>query len=146
MLTSIIRKFIRDRLLMWGKFDGRIFGANQGLMIRSLRASENFHIVLWLMKDLCWVMIWKPLGLAMFVPTFLLAVLIAWRSRAEIGELLHSLAVVCWIAANGIWMIGEFWFEDAKRHWAVPFFIAGLLSVAWYYIVVLPRRRRASAA
>ena len=144
--TSIIRKIIRDRPLRWEKFDRPIFGANQGLMLRNLRASENFHIVLWLVKDLCWVMIWKPLGLAMFVPTFLLAIVIAWRSRAEIGELLHSLAVVCWIAANGIWMVGEFWFNDTKRHWSVPFFVAGLLLVGWYYIVVLPRRQRSASA
>ncbi|MBK8226496.1 MAG: hypothetical protein IPK70_04910 [Flavobacteriales bacterium] len=111
-------------------------------MFRDLRASENFHIVLWLLKDLCWVMVWKPLGLAMFIPTFLMAVHIAWRMRRDLGELLHCIAVVCWITANGIWMMGEFWFEDTKRHWAVPFFIAGILVVGWYYAVMLPRKRR----
>lgn len=115
-------------------------------MLRSLRASENFHIVLWLLKDLCWVMVWKPLGLAMLVPTWLLAVLIAWRSRAEVGELLHSVAVVCWITANGLWMIGEFWFEDTKRWWAAPFFVLGLLVAGWYYVAILPRQRRAARA
>ena len=111
-------------------------------MFRSLRNAENFHIVLWLLKDLCWVMLWKPLGLAMFVPTLAMAVWIAWRSRREIGELLHSLAVVCWITANGVWMITEFWGTDAQRYCAAPFFVAGLLLVGWYYVVILPRKRR----
>jgi hypothetical protein len=114
------------------------------VMFRDLRASENFHIVLWLLKDLCWVLVWKPLGLAMFIPTLIMAVHIAWRLRRDLGELLHSIAVVCWITANGIWMMGEFWFEDTKRHWAVPFFIAGILVVGWYYVVMLPRKQRAT--
>lgn len=44
--------------------------------------------------------------------------------------------------ANGIWMVGEFWFADTKRHVAIPFFIAGLVCVGWYYLVVLPRQVR----
>jgi hypothetical protein len=112
-------------------------------MHTTLRATENFHIVLWLLKDLCWVMAWKPLGLAMFIPTLLIAAWIAWRSRADAGELLHSLAVVCWITANGVWMMGEFWFDDTKRHWALPFFVLGLLCVGWYHLVVRPRQHRA---
>ena len=111
-------------------------------LFRSIRASENFHIVLWLVKDVSWILGWKTLGVTMFFPTIAVAIWIAWKSREEIGELLHCLAVVCWIMANGIWMIGEFWFEDTKRQVAVPFFIAGLLCVAWYYLVLLPRNGR----
>lgn len=115
-------------------------------MFPSLRATENFHIVLWLLKDLCWVMVWKPLGLALFVPTLLWAVWIAWRLRGDAGELLHSAAVVCWIMANGIWMITEFWYADAYRHYAAPFFVLGLALVGWYYLVLWPRKRRAGMA
>lgn len=109
---------------------------------RSIRASENFHIVLWLVKDVSWILGWKMLGITMFVPTCAMAVWIAWKSREDIGEFLHSVAVVSWIMANGIWMVGEFWFQDTKRQWAVPFFIAGLLCVGWYYLVMLPRQWR----
>ncbi len=111
-------------------------------MFRSLRASENFHIVLWLLKDLCWVMDLKLAGVIMVVPTVAMAVHIAWRSRADIGELLHSVAVVFWILANGTWMIGEFFLADGTRPLAATFFIAGLLSVLWYYAVELPRKLR----
>ncbi len=115
-------------------------------MIPSLRATENFHIVLWLLKDLCWVLLWKPLGLALFVPTLLWAVWIAWRLRHEVGEFLHAAAVVRWITANGIWMITEFWFADAHRMLAAPFFVLGLALVGWYYLVLLPRKRRSASA
>lgn len=111
-------------------------------MIPSLRAKENFHIVLWLFKDLCWVMDLKLAGLMLFVPTVAMAVHIAWQSRSDLGEFLHCLAVVCWILANGTWMIGEFFYEDGTRPLATVFFALGLLSVSWYYLVLLPRSRR----
>jgi len=108
-------------------------------VFRSIRSSENFHIVLWLFKDLCWVLEMKVLGLVMIVPTVSVAAWIAWRCRQNIGEFLHSLAVVLWICANSVWMIGEFFYKDTTRPIAQWFFIAGLLCVAWYYLVLLPR-------
>lgn len=108
----------------------------------SLRATENFHIVLWLFKDLCWVRDLKLLGTVMVVPTVLMAVWIAWRSRGDIGELLHSLAVVCWIGANSTWMLGEFFWNDGTRPFASVLFVAGLVCVGWYYAVERPRRNR----
>ncbi len=110
----------------------------------SLRASENFHIVLWLFKDLCWVQDLQVLGTLMIAPTVLMAIWIAWRSRDETGEFLHSLAVVCWICANSVWMLGEFFAHDGTRPFATVFFVLGLVCVAWYYLAVLPRRRRAA--
>ncbi|HRH38853.1 MAG TPA: hypothetical protein PK760_10935, partial [Flavobacteriales bacterium] len=110
-------------------------------MLRSLRAGENLHIVFWLMKDLCWVSDFKLLGMIMIVPTLAMAIWIAWRSREDIGELLHSLAVVFWIMANGTWMTGEFFYNDGTRPIAIGFFIAGLLTLLPYYGYVLPRKR-----
>lgn len=112
-------------------------------MPASIRSNENFHIVLWLLKDLCWVMDLRLAGLVMIVPTIGMAVYIAWRLRHDTGEFLHSLAVVCWILANSIWMIGEFFFDDGTRPLTTVFFATGLLLVLWYYAVVLPRERRA---
>lgn len=113
-------------------------------MLRSLRASENFHIVLWLLKDMCWLMGLKIAGAVMFVPTVLVAAWITWRSRDNMGDLLHSGAVVCWIMANGVWMMGEFWYNDTNRQYAVPFFMAGLFLVSCYYLVVRPNELRAA--
>ena len=109
-------------------------------MMRSLRASENFHILLWLLKDLCWVMDLKVPGLVMILPTFTMAVWIAWRSRHDLGELLHCVAVVFWITANGTWMIGEFFFDNRTLPLAICFFGAGLLTLIPYYGYLLLRK------
>ncbi|MEO8591675.1 MAG: hypothetical protein ABI432_19995 [Flavobacteriales bacterium] len=113
-------------------------------MFNSIRTSENFHILLWLLKDLCWVMDLKLLGVIMIGPTLAMALFIAWRCRQELGELLHSIAVVFWIMANSTWMIGEFFFADGTRPLAMCFFIAGILTVLWYYLIVWPSRMRAA--
>ncbi|MFZ1686762.1 MAG: hypothetical protein WAU70_05045 [Flavobacteriales bacterium] len=103
-------------------------------LVRSLRSGENFHIVLWLMKDVCWVQDWKIAGAVMLVPTLAMAIWITWRSRLDLCELLHSLAVVFWIAANGTWMLGEFYCNDCTRPYAMAFFVLGLVCVARWYL------------
>lgn len=102
-------------------------------MNADIRKSENFHILLWLLKDLCWVMNFRIAGLIMITPTVGVAIYIAVRTRRTPVEFLHNLAVVCWICANSVWMIGEFFFADGTRPIAAVFFIAGLLLVGFYY-------------
>lgn len=97
------------------------------------RALENFHIVLWLIKDLCWCMLWKPLALFMIIPTFIFAIFITYNGRSSRSDLFHNLAVMMWILANSVWMIGEFFFQDGLKSVAFIFFISGLLLVAYYY-------------
>ena len=45
------------------------------------RKFENLHIVFWLFKDMAWCMFWKPLGLIMIFPTFIISVMIAVIAR-----------------------------------------------------------------
>jgi hypothetical protein len=110
--------------------------------MRSLRGGENLHILFWLLKDLCWVMDLRVIGLALVVPTVWLAFWISWRSRDQRSDLFHSAAVVCWILANSTWMIGEFFMEDSTRPVAVVFFVAGLGILGWHYGSVRLSRAR----
>lgn len=103
------------------------------------RALENFHIVLWLIKDLCWCMLWKPVALFMIVPTFIFAIFITYNSRMNKADLFHNLAVMMWILANSTWMIGEFFFQDGLKETALLFFASGLVLVAYYYFQKLFR-------
>jgi len=113
------------------------------------RKLENTHILFWLLKDIGWCMVWKPLGIAMIAPTLGIAVLIAWRTRHLKSELAHNLAIVCWITANSYWMLSEFFgfdttpiaFTDGKHLAMVPFG-AGLAILLYYYLVQKPREKR----
>ena len=101
---------------------------------RKFRAIENFHIVLWLIKDLCWCMLWKEVALFMIFPTFLFAIFITYNTRSYRTELFHNLAVMFWIMANSTWMIGEFYFQDGLKTMAFIFFMAGLILIGYFYI------------
>jgi len=72
------------------------------------RRMENLHILFWLFKDVAWCMVWKPLGMIMIVPTLLISIIIAWRTRSMMSELCHNLAICLWISANSYWMVSEF--------------------------------------
>ncbi|RZJ34429.1 MAG: hypothetical protein EOO51_09480 [Flavobacterium sp.] len=98
------------------------------------RKIENLHIVFWLLKDLAWAMLWKPLGLVMIVPTIAAALLITWQTRDIRSELLHNIAVVFWIFANAYWMLAEFFSsDDSLRYYAIIPFSMGLIVIAYHY-------------
>jgi hypothetical protein len=104
---------------------------------------ENLHIVFWLLKDISWCMIWKPLGIAMIFPTLIIAIMIAIRTRQFMSEVCHNVAIVAWITANSYWMISEFLHFDSNplfgnftfKHLAIVPFMVGLLILAYYYII-----------
>lgn len=105
--------------------------------LQDIRRFENIHILLWLVKDLCWVTFSKAAGVMMIIPTLLLAIFITWKNRAIKAELAHNIAICMWICANSVWMIGEFYFNDTTRELAVVFFVTGLLSMLYYYFAAL---------
>lgn len=109
-------------------------------MFKNIREYENLHIALWLVKDTCWVATYRTAGMIMIIPTIVVAIHIAWRSRKQVSDLFHNIAVCMWISANGIWMTGEFFFEDGLRPYALVFFASGLITVGCYYAFHLPKR------
>jgi len=93
------------------------------------RAYENAHAFLWLLKDTSWRHSWRFLGMVMIVPTLAVQMHLTWRSRHDLHEVFHSIAVACWIAANAIWMSGEFFRGDSWRPGAQWLFSAGLVTM-----------------
>ena len=113
------------------------------------RKMENLHIVFWLFKDISWCMSWRFLGIAMIVPTLIIAIVITWRTRHMVSEWAHNLAIVLWISANSYWMISEFYHFDEMwvyagityKHLAVVPFVSGILLLAWFYLLYAPTHK-----
>lgn len=110
------------------------------------RRIENLHILFWLIKDLCWAMNFKYMAMFMIIPTMGVAILITWQTRFIVSELVHNLAVILWITANCMWMVGEFfkWDENligkyGLRQFAVIPFALGLLVLLYYYLILARR-------
>jgi hypothetical protein len=122
-------------------------GEPQYIIPARYRQMENTHILFWLVKDISWCMFWRELGLAMFLPTLIISIVISWRTRHIKAELAHNMAITFWICANGYWMISEFFHFDTNPVWSwvtgkhmalIPFSI-GVLILAYYYAVQRPR-------
>lgn len=105
---------------------------------KKFRFYENLHVLFWLIKDMCWCMLYKPVGILMITPTLVLAIYFTIKFRHDAMELVHNLAICCWIIANCIWMIGEFFFQDGLRPYAIVFFSLGLFILSIYYLGILP--------
>ena len=113
------------------------------------RKMENLHIVFWLFKDISWCMIWRPLGIAMIVPTLTIAIIIAYRTRQYMSEVCHNFAIVVWITANSYWMISEFFHFDTNilfgeytfKHLALIPFGMGIVILGFYYLWWRPRHK-----
>ncbi len=108
------------------------------------RKIENLHILFWLLKDACWALNFKYPALFMILPTMGAAFLITWQTRKLLSEFVHNLSVVFWIAANCIWMVGEFFGLDegrwGLRNMALLPFGMGLLILGGYYLLYLINR------
>jgi hypothetical protein len=108
---------------------------------------ENLHIIFWLFKDVSWCMGWKLLGTIFIIPTLIISIVIAWRTRNIVSELCHNLAITLWISANSLWMITEFIHLDnvsmgagfTYKQLALIPFIAGLIIIGYYYLIWKPR-------
>lgn len=107
-----------------------------------LRIQENLHVVLWLIKDLSWLMEYRMLGLLMVAPTITVAGIIAWKSRHIRVELLHAMAVILWISANSTWMIEDLFLDGRGHVIAQALFLSGLLILAVHYLILLPLELR----
>ncbi len=115
---------------------------NYSVPIR-FRRMENMHIIFWLLKDISWCMVWKPLGIAMIFPTLIIAIVISIKNRSYVSEVCHNWAIVFWIMANSYWMISEFFEFDetlvygdiSYKYIAIIPFSIGILILAYYYLV-----------
>lgn len=107
----------------------------------SFRWIDNLHILFWLIKDMSWAMLLRPLGMFMIAPTLGVAIYILLKSRRHRTELYHNGAVCIWIAANSLWMTGEF-YNIELRPYAVVLFCIGLGILAIYYIFFFQKDRK----
>ena len=100
-------------------------------MTEKIRKSENMHVMLWLIKDCCWMMDIKYLGTFMVFPTIAMAAYVCYLSKKELNSLLPHLAVMSWICANSLWMLFDF-YQWTLKPYALVFFCTGLIFIMIY--------------
>lgn len=110
-------------------------------MRKNLLIYENLHIPFWLVKDSCWALQIKPLGIAMIFPTLTLSLMIVYKTRLNAANCLPNLAITFWILANSLWMCDEFF--NLKMRWmSYPAFFIGLIIISWWLFFYFPKMWR----
>lgn len=100
-------------------------------MIDKIRKTENLHVVLWLIKDMCWMLDFKTAGAIMILPTLAMAFYVIYLSKNNFNLVIVNLAIVFWICANSAWMISDF-YNNISRSVSLIFFIAGIVTMLVY--------------
>ena len=103
---------------------------------------DNMHILFWLIKDMSWCLMSKTIGTLMIAPTIAIALVILVRSREHMTSFVHNLAVLFWISANSLWMLGEMFCSDCTKPYAIWLFSAGMGVLLLYYFYLLATRLR----
>lgn len=108
---------------------------------KRIKRHENLHIVFWLIKDSCWMLEFKWLGIAMVIPTLLIAGIIVYFSR-KTNDLYINLSIFFWICANSFWMFIEFFTNGEHKFLAAYPFALGFIFVGIYYYKTLVTKPR----
>eukprot|EP00466_Bigelowiella_natans_P004905 jgi/Bigna1/143274/aug1.77_g17982 len=82
----------------------RAIAAKRGAASIAIRTAQ---IGLWLMKDMCWLLLLPALSAPLGVVAILLQMAIIWQARRAAAEVLHEFCVGLWLLGNYIWMIAE---------------------------------------
>jgi hypothetical protein len=94
---------------------------------------ETAHIPLWLVKDLCWLLTLRTLGVVMAVPTIAVAIIIAIVTRKDKDRFLPNVSIAFWIIANANWMFAEFFKWETAFYSIYPFLI-GILVFMFFLV------------
>ena len=112
-------------------------------LFEKIKKFESLHIVFWLIKDSCWMLEWRWMGILMVIPTITIAIIIVYISRKTIDVFLN-LAILFWISANSLWMYCEFFnFGENKMVSSIPFGL-GFLFVGLYYYKLFINKKNIS--
>ena len=99
---------------------------------------ETIHIPLWLLKDLCWLMTYRSLGVVMAIPTVLVALVMVYVTFGDRNRFLPNVSIAFWILANATWMLDEFYSLGIRSYCLYPF-LAGILVFLIYVLLKLMR-------
>lgn len=96
---------------------------------------DNFHIVLWLLKDVFWVKELQLWGVLMIIPTVGVAIVLTIQSIIHKQGLYSNFAILCWMVADSTWMADEFFLLDIQ--WlTLSLFCLGIFAMIYSYVVV----------
>jgi uncharacterized membrane protein YciS (DUF1049 family) len=112
---------------------------------RAWHPMEYAHVLLWLVKDMCWAQGWKLAGTIMVLPTIVVAIILTWLQRTQPVTRAHNVAITLWITSNSLWMLAEFYkLEEILKPISTAGFALGLLVLGIQYMKLMMVRKQKS--
>jgi hypothetical protein len=109
-------------------------------LLERVRKFESMHIFLWLIKDSCWMLEYKVLGVVMVLPTLALAAFLIFKTFRS-PDFYINMAIFFWICGNSFWMSMEFFNESRFKNYASIPFALGFVFLGLFYINKEIRRK-----
>ena len=77
-------------------------------MYFSVRGAENFHIYLWIMKDLAWTQSWVVMSWVFGISAISWTTVLLFHAIKDkcFLEIYMLIALILWLSANFVWMTG----------------------------------------
>lgn len=89
-------------------------------MYFSVRGAENFHIYLWIMKDLAWTQKWYIISWIFGISAISWCLVLVYHAFMDknYNEMYMLVALILWLSANFVWMAGKIrnGFRTTKWH------------------------------
>lgn len=78
-------------------------------MYFSVRGAENFHIYLWILKDLAWTQKWYVMAWVFGISAISWCVVLMYHAFNDknYNEIYMLSALILWLSANFVWMAGK---------------------------------------
>lgn len=119
--------------------------------VLSVHGIEYIQLYLWFIKDWSWcTMRWVYVGIISGSLAMIWSILLLFLSLGAhlYGEAFLAVGMICWLSAQFIWMIGEFWnenflddgedFYQACLKTARGFAASSSLILLFYFLILLP--------
>ena len=118
----------------------------------SSRGHDNFHIYLWIIKDVAWMQDWFWVGhiFGGLALVWILFIVVKALRRGEKSQAWIALSQALWLAANFLWMSGELQdcqfphresMYDSYDRVAGVVQVTALCMISSYYLIVVPYKR-----
>lgn len=102
---------------------------------------ETIHIPLWLIKDICWLMEYRTLGVIIAIPTIWVAIWMCFITYKKQDHFLPNVSIAFWIVANANWMVAEFYELETKQLSIYPFLLGVLAFLIFVYIKLIGKKK-----
>eukprot|EP01032_Pedospumella_encystans_P019356 gene19356-22006_t len=111
-------------------------------MYFSIRGAENFHIYLWILKDLAWTQKWYGMSWTFGILAISWIFVLAYHAFNDrnFNEIYMLIAMVLWLSANFVWMAGEVFSDDDGfvLDKAAAMMETSMAWIVFYYICLKP--------